>query len=118
MASKYAIRLVAASTKSQSPSIHLQCHVKPGASKRREGVTAITDEAIELCVAAAAREGEANKAAREVIGKILKVPKSNVEIIKGLKLREKTIAIFGIDALGDQQSCIAKVKEQIQESAK
>jgi uncharacterized protein (TIGR00251 family) len=118
MASKQALRFVAASTKSGLDSIHLQCHVKPGASKQREGVTTITDEAVELCVAAAAREGEANKAVREVISDILKVPKSSVEIIKGLKSREKTIAIFGIDAHGDEQGCIAKIREQLQESAK
>lgn len=117
MASKNAIRFVAASSKTQFCSIHLQCHIKPGANKQREGITAITNDAIELCVAAPAREGEANKAVREVISEILKVPKSSVEIIKGLKSREKTIAIFEIDAFGDEQSCVAKVKELLQESA-
>ena len=66
MASKQAVRFFAASTKSGMGSIHLQCHVKPGASKQREGVASFNDEAIELCVAAAAREGEANKAVREI----------------------------------------------------
>jgi uncharacterized protein YggU (UPF0235/DUF167 family) len=73
---------------------------------------------VELCVAAAAREGEANKAVREVISDILKIPKSSIEIIKGHRSREKTIAIFGIDANGDEESCIAKIIEQLQESAK
>jgi uncharacterized protein (TIGR00251 family) len=118
MASKQAIRFVAASTKSGLGSIHLNCHVKPGASKQREGVAAIDDEAVDLCVAAAAREGEANKAVRGVICNILKVPKSSVEVIKGQKSREKTVAIFGFDAHGDEQSCIAKIREQVQESAK
>ena len=118
MASKQAIRFVAASTKSELGSIHLQCHVKPGASKQREGVAALTEEAVELCVAAAAREGEANKAVRGVISDILKIPKSSVEVIKGQKSRDKTIAIFGIDTCGDEQNCIAKIREQLQESAK
>jgi len=97
MASKLAVRFVEAFTKSGLDSIHLQCHVKPGASKQREIVAAITDEAVELCVATVAREGEANKAVREVISDILNVPKSSVEVIKGQKSREKTIAILGID---------------------
>jgi uncharacterized protein len=118
MASKQAVRFVAASTKSGLGSIHLNCRVKPGASKQREGVAAINDEAVELCVAAAAREGEANKAVREVISDILKVPKSSVEVIKGQKSRKKTIAIFGINTCGDEQSCISKIREQLQESAK
>jgi hypothetical protein len=118
MASKQVVRFVAASAKSGLGSIHLQCHVKPGASKQREGVADINDEAVELFVAAAAREGEANKAVREVISDILKIPKSSVEIIKGHRSREKTIAIFGIDANGDEESCIAKIIEQLQESAK
>ena len=53
----------------------------------------MTDEIIDLCVAAQAREGEANTAVRTVIAKTLKVPKSDVEIAKGMKSREKTVAI-------------------------
>jgi uncharacterized protein len=116
MASKHAVRFVAASTESGLGSIHLQCYVKPGANKQREGVAAINGEAVELCVGAAEREGEANKAVRDVISDILKVPKSSVEVIKGQKSRDKTIAIFGIDARGDEQGCIAKISEQLSES--
>lgn len=73
--------------------IQLFCHVKPGASANREGITAVTDEVIDICVAAQAREGEANAAVRAVIAKTLKVPKSDVDIAKGMKSREKTVAI-------------------------
>jgi uncharacterized protein len=59
MVSKQVVRFVAASAKSRLGTIHLQCLVKPGASKQREGVAAINGEAVELCVAAAVREGEA-----------------------------------------------------------
>ncbi len=64
------LRYVAATKKSPTGTLYLQCHVKPGASKVREGVTAVTDDAVEICVAAQAREGEANKA---VIGLMCKV---------------------------------------------
>ncbi len=59
-----AIRLVASSAKSTL--IHLQCHVKPGASKQREGVISVSDSVIEVCVAAQPKDGEANKAVRVV----------------------------------------------------
>jgi len=117
MASPQAIRLVTTSTKALSRTIHLQCHVKPGASKQREGILSVSDSVIELCVSAQAREGEANKAVRELISDVLKVPKSDVEVIKGFKSREKTLAITGIDAKGDGQSCISKVREQLQNAA-
>ncbi|XPS98838.1 hypothetical protein M3J09_008032 [Ascochyta lentis] len=73
--------------------IQLLCHVKPGANANREGITVVTDEMIDVCVAAQAREGEANAAVRTVIAKTLKVPKSDVEIAKGGKSREKTVAV-------------------------
>ena len=71
-----AIRYVASSTKFALGSIHLQCHVKPGASKQREGIISVSDNGIEICVSARAREGEANKAVREVF--------SNVGLIKSM----------------------------------
>lgn len=87
-----AIRFIAA--KKQSPAtIQLLCHVKPGVSANREGVSAVTDESIEVCVAAQARDGEANKAVRDVIADALKIAKSDVEIAKGMKSREKTVAV-------------------------
>jgi len=71
MASSSAIRFIASSTtKSTFGSVQLQCHVKPGASKQREGVLSINDDTIEICVAAHAREGEANKAVRNLISDV------------------------------------------------
>ncbi|EEU46249.1 uncharacterized protein NECHADRAFT_19877, partial [Fusarium vanettenii 77-13-4] len=74
-------------------SLHLQLHVKPGASKNREGVIAVTDDAIELCVAAQAREGEANKAVVQVLSSVLGVPKSSLQLTHGLKSRDKTVVL-------------------------
>jgi hypothetical protein len=70
MTSSQAIRFVTSSSKCFMGSIHLQCHVKPGASKLREGVLSISDEVLDLCVAAPAREGEANKAVRYLISTV------------------------------------------------
>lgn len=96
LADMSAIRFVAGKQikgRAATGTIQLLCHVKPGASANREGITAMTDKVIDVCVAAQAREGEANTAVRNVIAKTLKVPKSNVEITKGMKSREKTVAI-------------------------
>lgn len=63
-----AIRFIAAKrAKAQGGSIQLLCHVKPGVNANREGIAAVSNEAIEVCVAAQAREGEANKAVRELL---------------------------------------------------
>lgn len=65
-----AIRFIATKGKAHSASVQLLCHVKPGVNANREGITAVSDDAIEVCVAAQAREGEANKAVREVIAEV------------------------------------------------
>lgn len=66
-----AIRYVAATSK-KSPfgTLYLRCHVKPGAAKAREGVTGLTEDAVELCVSAPPREGEANKAVVKLLSEV------------------------------------------------
>jgi uncharacterized protein YggU (UPF0235/DUF167 family) len=84
--------------------VQLFCRVKPGVSANRQGVAAVTSDAIEVCVAAQARDGDANKAVRDVIAAALRVPKSDVEITKGSKGREKQIAInVGTARAGDDE---------------
>ena len=55
----------------------------------------MTADQIEVCVAAQAREGEANKAVRELLGRILGLPKSRVDILRGHKSRDKTVVVIG-----------------------
>ncbi|KAJ8109579.1 hypothetical protein OPT61_g7357 [Boeremia exigua] len=91
-----AIRFVAgkaAKGRLTAGTIQLFCHVKPGASASREGIIAVNDDIIDICVAAQAREGEANTAVRTVLARTLKVPKSDVDIAKGTKSRDKTVSI-------------------------
>jgi uncharacterized protein (TIGR00251 family) len=71
----------------------LLCHVKPGVSARREGIVPVSDQVIEVRLAAQAKDGEANKAVREIIADALRVPNSDVNIIKGMESREKIISI-------------------------
>lgn len=50
--------------------VHLHCRVKPNASKVREGVTSVAEDAVELCVAARPRDGESNKAVLTILSEV------------------------------------------------
>jgi uncharacterized protein len=66
-----AIRVVIVGTgKASRSTTHLRCHVKPGVSNQRQGVAAVTDSIIELCVAAQARDGEANMAVIQILSQV------------------------------------------------
>lgn len=69
MASQRVLQYVAGA-KQKPPTVYLRCHVKPGASKVREGITALTDSTIELCVAAVPKDGESNKAVLAVLSEV------------------------------------------------
>jgi hypothetical protein len=70
MTTRVAISII--NQKSSAKILQLHCHVRPGASKVREGVVAITDEAIELCVSARAQDGKANKGVLQVLSEVSK----------------------------------------------
>lgn len=72
MSARAAISL--AKQKSSAKILQLRCRVRPGASKTREGVVAITDETIELCVSAQPQDGKANGAVLEVLSKVSERP--------------------------------------------
>ncbi|KAI0862221.1 DUF167-domain-containing protein [Xylaria cubensis] len=91
MSTRAAINLV--KQKSSAEVLQLRCHVRPGASKAREGVVAITDESIEVCVSAPPQDGKANKALLEVLSQALGTPKSDMQITHGLKSRDKTVSV-------------------------
>ncbi|KAI0388862.1 DUF167-domain-containing protein [Xylariaceae sp. FL0594] len=115
MATRAAISLV--KQKASGEFIQMRCHVKPGASKSREGVVGITDEAIELCVSAPAQDGKANKAVIQILGEALGTPKSDLQITHGLKSRDKTISMslvsFTRGATGETPDVIKAVRERL-----
>ncbi|KAF2402460.1 YggU-like protein [Trichodelitschia bisporula] len=81
-------------SKPPSPAcLHLTVHVKPSARKQRDRILSLAPSAIELCVSAPARDGEANKAVRELIAEVLRLPTSSVTIARGHKAREKTLVV-------------------------
>ncbi|GFN20395.1 hypothetical protein AtubIFM55763_002117 [Aspergillus tubingensis] len=96
------LRLIQSATTKSRPTnqlytLQISCHVKPNASSNREGITSIAADRVDVCVAAVPRKGEANAAVSRVIAQIFQVPKSNVEVIRGLKSREKILAISELD---------------------
>lgn len=46
---------------------------------------------------------------------MLRCPKSDVEVIRGLKSRDKTVAIMGLDK-GDEKGCLETVRELLSNS--
>lgn len=59
--------------KSKSPlySLHIACHVKPNiSSNRRQGITAIQTDKVDVSVSAAPRDGEANMAVVGVFAEV------------------------------------------------
>lgn len=79
-----AIWYVAGTKKAPSGTLYMHCHVKPGASKNREGIASVGDEAVEVCVAAQAREGEANKAVIKVLSEVCIDTQINLSAISAL----------------------------------
>ncbi len=55
------------------------------------------DDGIKIRITAQPIENKANKALIEFFAKKLKMPKSNIEIIKGELNKEKTLLFFGVD---------------------
>ncbi|KAF3763792.1 hypothetical protein M406DRAFT_341214 [Cryphonectria parasitica EP155] len=115
MSTRRFIQYVAGS-KNKLPTVYLQCRVKPGASKVREGVAALTDDAVELCVTAAAREGEANKAVLAVLSEVLGVPKSDLQITRGMKSRDKTVAVGGRAVQQGEEECLKKLLKMLSDA--
>lgn len=56
------------------------------------------NESLKVKITAQPIENKANKALIEFLSKTLKIPKSNIQIIKGDTSKEKTLCLSGIDA--------------------
>lgn len=117
MSSPTAVRFIAAAKKSSSGLgyLQIQLRVKPGANKGREGVSHVTDTAVELCVAAQPKDGEANKAVIQVLSKVLGVPRSRLSLTHGLKSRDKIIVLGDVE--GDGQEFANQVLDLLREKS-
>jgi uncharacterized protein YggU (UPF0235/DUF167 family) len=54
----------------QTYSLHIPCYVKPNASARRIGITAVGSDKIDVSVAAVARDGAANIAVSQIFADV------------------------------------------------
>jgi uncharacterized protein (TIGR00251 family) len=75
----------------------LAVRVAPRASRNRIAEV-LSDGTVKIQLTAAPVEAEANKQLVEFLAKILKVPKSNLEIVAGATGRNKLITVLGMDA--------------------
>lgn len=110
-----AVRFISGTKKSPLGSLRLQLRIKPGASKTREGVIAVTPDAVELCVAAQPRDGEANKAVVRLLSDVLGVPRASVWLSHGLKSRDKTMVVG--DVMGDGEAYVETVLDLLRHRA-
>ncbi|UNI17415.1 hypothetical protein JDV02_003758 [Purpureocillium takamizusanense] len=92
-----AVRFVASAGNNKSipriGSLYLQLRVKPGTSRQREGISSVTGDRIELCVAAPARDGAANEAVVRLLGDAIRLPKTRLLLVQGAKCRDKTVVV-------------------------
>lgn len=78
----------------KSDGIYLNCRVTPRTSK--SGIKGKKNGSLLVGLHSAPTDGNANRELVEIIADALKIPKSRIEIVKGLKSREKTIYVQGI----------------------
>ncbi|KAL4747122.1 hypothetical protein BDW72DRAFT_206775 [Aspergillus terricola var. indicus] len=97
------VRIASTSSRNKSQrlakryNLQISCRVKPNASGGREGITAVGNERVDVCVATVPRDGEANLAVSQVFAKVFNVTKSDVGVVHGLKSRDKVLCIFNLD---------------------
>jgi uncharacterized protein len=72
----------------------IEVYVQPKASKNE--LVGIHEGALKLRLTAPPVEGEANKECLRFLAKLLKLPKSRLQVVQGHKSRHKTILIQGV----------------------
>ena len=87
--------------------ILLSVHAKPGSKK--EGVSLIDDECIEIAVHAQAQNNKANFAIIEYLSDILKVSKNSIQFESGATNRDKQISVIGLSP----SEILEKLKENL-----
>jgi uncharacterized protein YggU (UPF0235/DUF167 family) len=69
------------------------CRVKPGVAWEREGISAVSDECVHINVSNPPLDHGANVGVEKVLAKALSLPRTNIQIIKGLTSPYKTVKI-------------------------
>jgi uncharacterized protein (TIGR00251 family) len=76
--------------------ITFEVRVAPRASRDR--VLGVHEGALKVALTAAPVDGAANEALRKLLAKALGVPKSDVEIVRGARARNKVLRVQGVSA--------------------
>lgn len=88
--------------------VFIFCKVVPSASKN--AVAEFGAEAVRVRVAAPPVDGKANKELTRFLAKLLGVPKSSVQVLKGEAAKNKKVAVAGINRLA-AESILKKAAE-------
>lgn len=76
--------------------VTVECRVAPRAG--RTAIKGVVDGALRVALAASPVEGKANEALCSFFSALLSIPRSRVEILKGLRGRNKVLLFRGIDS--------------------
>ncbi|XP_023672975.2 UPF0235 protein C15orf40 homolog isoform X1 [Paramormyrops kingsleyae] len=68
-------------------------HAKPGS--KQNAITAVSERTVDVCIAAAPSDGEANAELVRYLSKVLELRRSDVVLDKGCRSREKIVKISG-----------------------
>jgi uncharacterized protein (TIGR00251 family) len=74
--------------------VHFEVHAKPRAKKSR--VVGVRGETLEVALAAPPVDGAANEELVSVLADLLRLPRRNVQIVRGETSKKKLIAVVGI----------------------
>jgi len=80
----------------QEGAITFEVRVAPRASRDR--VLGVHEGALKVALTAAPVDGAANEALRKLLARALGVPKSDVEIVRGARARNKLLRVQGVSA--------------------
>ncbi|RKF64895.1 putative duf167 domain protein [Erysiphe neolycopersici] len=118
MAPPGVLRYAINSLKPELTCVQLRCHIKTGVAANRQGIHFVTDNLVTIGVFAKPKDGEANKAVIDIISQSLSWPRSDLQIIKGLKSQYKTVALMGITGVSNKEEYVAKLRNRLGRSSK
>ncbi|NIQ37943.1 MAG: YggU family protein [Proteobacteria bacterium] len=75
--------------------IRLRLYVRPGAKK--DAILGVHGDALRVNIAGAPVRGEANRALRRFLARLLNTAPSQIEIVSGHNSRHKTVKVMGVD---------------------
>ncbi len=92
-----------------SVGLDVPVHVQPRA--KRTEITGIFNGALKLKVLAPPVDDAANRAVVEFFSRLLGLPKSHIQIVAGLKSRDKLLRITGLSLREFQERALAEIPE-------